>query len=486
MQVTIDGRDLDVRVATSSTVFGEMCVLRLLDKTRALFKLSRARHARRHVRVVQRAHPVALRHGRVRRAHRLGQDDHPLRHARRGQRRRDQGHDDRGPGRVRHPVDQPDPDQRAGRRDVRDRAARRSSARTPTRSSSARSATSRPHASPCRPRSPATSSCRRCTRPTRASALHRFLDMGIEPFLLASSLLGVVGQRLVRRNCPHCVEAYTPTVEEIAFFERGGGERSKTPSSCAARAATSAAHTGYYERVGVYEVLARHRRGARTHRHAARRTPSIRARRRRAGHASAARASHPPRRGRRHHHRRGPPDRVRAVGDGTTMPRYQYVAVDAGGAQVKGAVRRPERSRAAPRPAAPEPRGAEASRASARSGNDRHHAADASRCRRSCTSRARWPRSCAAASRSWTGSTSSPRARTTSASGRSCSQINEEIRQGVPFADALADARGDPAAVLPRHHPHRRADRSPRHRRSSSSPATSSATSRPRASSSRR
>ena len=41
-----------------------------------------------------------------------------------------------------------------------------------------------------------------------SAALHRFLDMGIEPFLLASSLLGVVGQRLVRRNCPHCIEPY--------------------------------------------------------------------------------------------------------------------------------------------------------------------------------------------------------------------------------------------------------------------------------------
>src|SRR4029077_18877239 len=42
-------------------------------------------------------------------------------------------------------------------------------------------------------------------------ALHRFMDMGIEPFLIASSLLGVVGQRLVRKVCPECVEPYTPT-----------------------------------------------------------------------------------------------------------------------------------------------------------------------------------------------------------------------------------------------------------------------------------
>ncbi len=41
------------------------------------------------------------------------------------------------------------------------------------------------------------------------SALHRFLDMGIESFLVASSVIGIVGQRLVRRICPSCKVAYT-------------------------------------------------------------------------------------------------------------------------------------------------------------------------------------------------------------------------------------------------------------------------------------
>src|SRR4051794_21795269 len=59
------------------------------------------------------------------------------------------------------------------------------------------------------------------------SALHRFMDMGIEPFLIASSLLGVVGQRLVRRVCEHCAEPYSPTPEELSFFERGGGSAEK-------------------------------------------------------------------------------------------------------------------------------------------------------------------------------------------------------------------------------------------------------------------
>jgi type IV pilus assembly protein PilB len=88
-----------------------------------------------------------------------------------------------------------------------------------------------------------------------SAALHRFLDMGIEPFLLASSLTGVVGQRLVRRNCPRCSSPYEPGVEELAFLERvvgsvpeGSFQRGSGCNFCRG--------TGFFERVGVYEVLA--------------------------------------------------------------------------------------------------------------------------------------------------------------------------------------------------------------------------------------
>lgn len=48
-----------------------------------------------------------------------------------------------------------------------------------------------------------------------ASAVTRLMDLGIEPYLVASSLLGVLAQRLVRKNCPHCTKPYTPSVEEL-------------------------------------------------------------------------------------------------------------------------------------------------------------------------------------------------------------------------------------------------------------------------------
>ena len=72
------------------------------------------------------------------------------------------------------------------------------------------------------------------------AALHRFLDMGIEAFLIASSVVGVVGQRLLRRICDSCKEPYTPGADELAVFRQHSGGSDKTQSSTTAPAATSA------------------------------------------------------------------------------------------------------------------------------------------------------------------------------------------------------------------------------------------------------
>jgi type IV pilus assembly protein PilB len=85
------------------------------------------------------------------------------------------------------------------------------------------------------------------------SALHRFLDMGIESFLIASSVLGVVGQRLLRRICPSCKTTYVPTDEEMVFFEESGGNE-KTVFYHGA-GCNFCANTGYKDRIGVYELL---------------------------------------------------------------------------------------------------------------------------------------------------------------------------------------------------------------------------------------
>jgi type IV pilus assembly protein PilB len=85
------------------------------------------------------------------------------------------------------------------------------------------------------------------------SALHRFLDMGIESFLIASSVVAIVGQRLVRRICPSCKTSYTPTQEEMTFYEESGGQP-KT-DFCHGTGCNFCGQTGYQDRIGVYELL---------------------------------------------------------------------------------------------------------------------------------------------------------------------------------------------------------------------------------------
>ncbi len=85
------------------------------------------------------------------------------------------------------------------------------------------------------------------------SALHRFLDMGIESFLIASSVLGVVGQRLLRRICPSCRTTYSPTPEELDFYHDSGGAQAE--GFYAGTGCNFCSHTGYKDRIGVYELL---------------------------------------------------------------------------------------------------------------------------------------------------------------------------------------------------------------------------------------
>jgi type IV pilus assembly protein PilB len=86
------------------------------------------------------------------------------------------------------------------------------------------------------------------------SALYRLLDMGIEAFLIASSVTAVVAQRLVRRNCPNCAEPYQASTEELAFLRTVGGSDPFTNLQHGA-GCHLCAHTGYLERTGVYELL---------------------------------------------------------------------------------------------------------------------------------------------------------------------------------------------------------------------------------------
>ena len=85
------------------------------------------------------------------------------------------------------------------------------------------------------------------------SALLRFLDMGIENFLVASSVLAVVGQRLVRKICDACKVPYTPSPEEEAFYLAVNGK--PKDEFWHGEGCNFCANTGYQERIGVYELL---------------------------------------------------------------------------------------------------------------------------------------------------------------------------------------------------------------------------------------
>jgi type IV pilus assembly protein PilB len=254
MQMDVSGRALDIRVATSSTVFGEMCVLRLLDKSKAFFALSElgmpADTTTSYRDLIRSPYGMVVCAGPT------GSGKTTTLYATLAE----VNDDAIKVTTIEDPVEYVIPsinqiqiNEQAGvtfasglrailRQDpdsilvgeIRDVETARIAVQAALTGHFVMSSLHATDAS---------------------SALHRFLDMGIEPFLLASSLLGVVGQRLVRRNCPRCVEPYVPTVEELAFFERGGGVV-ETAQFARGAGCNFCGHTGHYERTGVYEVLA--------------------------------------------------------------------------------------------------------------------------------------------------------------------------------------------------------------------------------------
>jgi len=87
---------------------------------------------------------------------------------------------------------------------------------------------------------------------TAVGAVTRLRDMGIEPFLLASSLVGLVAQRLVRLLCEDCKRLHTPTAAELNTL---GADINQTTQMCESHGCDKCNHTGYVGRTGIYEVV---------------------------------------------------------------------------------------------------------------------------------------------------------------------------------------------------------------------------------------
>jgi type IV pilus assembly protein PilB len=83
-------------------------------------------------------------------------------------------------------------------------------------------------------------------------SITRLIDMGVEPFMVASSISGIVAQRLVRRVCRDCAEVQQPTKREIEIFARRG---LKIDQVTRGKGCASCNMTGYKGRIGIHEVL---------------------------------------------------------------------------------------------------------------------------------------------------------------------------------------------------------------------------------------
>ena len=89
-----------------------------------------------------------------------------------------------------------------------------------------------------------------------AGAIARLVDMGVEPFLIASSLLGVISQRLVRKVCGHCKKEYLPTpdlLSDLGLTQLIHGKREI--KFVKGEGCPECRGTGYSGRVGIYELL---------------------------------------------------------------------------------------------------------------------------------------------------------------------------------------------------------------------------------------
>lgn len=83
------------------------------------------------------------------------------------------------------------------------------------------------------------------------SSISRLVDMGIEPYMVAVSLMGVISQRLVRKLCPQCSMSYKPESHELKLLGLQGGDYTfRKPVGC-----PYCNNSGYKGRIAVHEIL---------------------------------------------------------------------------------------------------------------------------------------------------------------------------------------------------------------------------------------
>ena len=86
------------------------------------------------------------------------------------------------------------------------------------------------------------------------SVVTRLMDIGAEPYVIASALVGVVAQRLVRRLCVHCRRQYTPPADVLRALNMSDADAATIPFYKSV-GCDQCNHTGYRGRIGIYEVM---------------------------------------------------------------------------------------------------------------------------------------------------------------------------------------------------------------------------------------
>jgi len=87
------------------------------------------------------------------------------------------------------------------------------------------------------------------------TAVTRLIDLGVPPYLLSSTLLGVMAQRLVRTLCPHCKQPSDPPDEESWRMMTAPWRADRPAQTMAAQGCLECRMTGYYGRIGLYEIM---------------------------------------------------------------------------------------------------------------------------------------------------------------------------------------------------------------------------------------
>lgn len=87
------------------------------------------------------------------------------------------------------------------------------------------------------------------------STANRLIDMGIEPFMLAAALRGIIAQRLLRKVCPQCAERRAPTDSEAAWIARTGYDVDESMRISEGVGCQSCDESGYSGRIGLFEFV---------------------------------------------------------------------------------------------------------------------------------------------------------------------------------------------------------------------------------------